>query len=111
TNAILNFESVEIPPTPAEGSLDAFRGWVQNNYRVPAAASDAGVSGLIEASFVIERDGSLTDLVVRRDLKFGTGEELVRLLRTAKKWKPGVQNGRPVRVQYTLPLRINLSGL
>lgn len=110
TDAILGFEAVEIPPTPAEGSIDAFRNWVGNNYRVPAAANDAGVNGLIEVSFVIERDGSLTDLVIKRDLRFGTGEELVRLLRTAKKWRPGVQNGRPVRVAYTLPLRINAAG-
>lgn len=111
TDNILDFTSVEIPPTPAEGSIEAFRNWVQSNYRVPAAAIDAGVSGLIEVSFVIERDGSLTDLVVRRDLRFGTGDELVRLLQRAKKWKPGVQNGRPVKVAYTLPLRIDLSGI
>lgn len=111
TDNILGFESVEIPPIPAEGSIEAFRKWVETNYRVPAAAIDAGVNGLIEVSFVIERDGSLTDLVVRRDLRFGTGDELVRLLQRAKKWKPGVQNGRPVKVAYTLPLRINLSGI
>jgi len=107
TDAILAFEAIEIPPVPAEGSINAFRDWIGANYRYPQAAMDAGVSGLIEVSFVIERDGSLTDLVVRRDLRFGTGEELVRLLKTAKKWKPGIQNGRPVRVQYTLPLRLN----
>lgn len=107
TDAILGFEAVEISPVPAEGSINAFRTWVQGNYRYPQAAMDAGVNGLIEVSFVIERDGSLTDLVIRRDLRFGTGEELVRLLKTAKKWKPGIQNGRPVRVQYTLPLRLN----
>lgn len=111
TNAIINFEAVEIAPIPAEGSINAFRTWVGNNYRVPPAATDAGVNGLIEVSFVIETDGSLTDLVVRRDLRFGTGEELMRLLRSAKKWKPGIQNGRPVRVAYTLPLRINTTGI
>lgn len=109
SDAIMGFEAVEVPPIPAEGSIDGFRDWVKNNYRSPAAAMDAGVSGLIEVSFTIERDGSLTDLVIRRDLKFGTGEELVRLLKNAKKWKPGVQNGRPVRVTYTLPLRISFS--
>lgn len=108
--AVMDFEAVEIPPIPAEGSINAFRGWVGNNYRYPQAALDAGVSGLIEVSFVIERDGSLTNIAIKRDLKFGTGEELVRLLKTAKKWKPGVQNGRPVPVAYTLPLQLNVSG-
>ncbi len=107
SDGVLDFQAVEIPPKPAEGSIDAFRAWIGKNYNYPQAAIDAGVVGLIEVSFVIEKDGSLTDLVIRRDLKFGTGEELVRLLRTAKKWQPGVQNGRPVRVQYTLPLRLN----
>lgn len=107
SDGILPFEAIEIPPIPAEGSINAFRKWVGDNYNYPQAAIDAGVVGLIEVSFVIEKDGSLTDLQIRRDLKFGTGEELVRLLKKAKKWQPGIQNGRPVRVQYTLPLRLN----
>lgn len=107
-NEIYAFEAMEIPPIPAEGSLDAFRNWVNRSYNYPAAAIDAGVDGLVEVSFVIERDGSITDIEIKRELGFGTGQEAVRVLKSARKWKPGVQNGRPVRVSYTLPIRLRV---
>lgn len=106
---IFQFEALEQQPVPAEGSIDAFRTWVQRSYNYPRAAVDAGVNGQLEVTFVIERDGSITDIVVTRDLRFGTGEEAIRILRSAKKWTPGLQNGRPVRVAYTLPLKLATS--
>ncbi|MGE4348010.1 MAG: energy transducer TonB, partial [Flavobacteriaceae bacterium] len=56
----------------------------------------------------VETDGSLTDIKVIRDLGYGTGAEAVRVLKKSKKWKPGTQNGKPVRVKYTLPISINI---
>ena len=73
-------------------------------------AREQGVSGKVIMQFVVERDGSLTDIKVLRDLGLGTGEEAVRLLKSMPKWKPGIQNGRPVRVAYTLPFSLNLAG-
>lgn len=99
------FTAVEVPPEPP-GGLNAFRQWIGDNYRYPQAAQDNGVNGVVEVSFVVERDGSLTDIKINRDLKFGTGEEAVRVLQKAAKWSPGIQNGRPVRVAYTLPIRL-----
>jgi len=57
---------------------------------------------------VVERDGSLSDMKVVKDLKYGTGEAAIRVLQSSSKWSPGIQNGRPVRVAYTLPIRLNL---
>lgn len=105
-NAEQPFITVEIMPTPV-GGLPAFMKWVSENYSFPQSALDQGVSGVIEVSFVVERDGSLTDIAVKRDMKFGTGEAAISLLKKAKKWKPGVQNGRAVRVAYTLPIRLS----
>lgn len=99
------FSQVEISPEPPEG-LAAFREWIGQNYKFPQAAVDAGVNGTVEISFVVERDGSLSDIKIVRDLKHGTGEEAVRLFKGAPKWSPGIQNGRPVRVAYTLPIRL-----
>ncbi|MNX58658.1 Gram-negative bacterial tonB protein [compost metagenome] len=93
-------------PRP-EGGMPAFMKWVSENYNFPQSALDQGVSGVIEVSFVVERDGSLTDIVVKRDMNFGTGEAAINLLKKAKKWKAGVQNGRTVRVAYTLPIRLS----
>lgn len=100
------FTSVEIMPTPV-GGLPAFMKWIAENYNFPQQALDQGVSGVIEVSFVVEKDGSLTDIAVKRDMKFGTGDAAINLLKKAKKWKPGVQNGLKVRVAYTLPIRLS----
>ncbi|WP_333864955.1 energy transducer TonB [Sphingobacterium sp.] len=81
--------------------------WIAENYNFPQQALDQGVSGVIEVSFVVEKDGSLTDIAVKRDMKFGTGDAAINLLKKAKKWKPGVQNGLKVRVAYTLPIRLS----
>ncbi len=104
---ILPFNAIEVQPTPV-GGMQAFMSWIASNYEYPAAATENGVNGVVEVSFVVEKDGSLTDINIKRDLKYGTGDAAVRLLKKAKKWKPGIQNGRPVRVAYTLPIRLNL---
>jgi protein TonB len=59
-------------------------------------------------TFVVEKDGSVTDIKIIRDLGYGTGKEAKRVLENSPKWKPGIQNGRPVRVQYNLPISIVL---
>jgi protein TonB len=102
------FEAVEVPPQPP-GGLAGFLKYVGDTYQYPAQAEAQGVSGRVTLTFVVERDGSLTDIKVLRDLKYGTGEEAVRVLKRAKKWTPGIRNGRPVRVQYTLPIVLNLA--
>lgn len=100
------FRAVEVMPKPP-GGMEAFVQWVGKNYNYPEAALQQGIKGSVVVSFVVERDGSLTDIKVVRDLSFGTGQEAVRVLMKAKKWAPGVQNGRPVRVSYTLPITLS----
>src|SRR5690606_108675 len=65
------FVSVEVEPEPI-GGLAAFMAWVSKNYDYPQAAIEAGVNGQVLVSFVVEKDGSLTDIKVVRDLKYGT---------------------------------------
>ena len=101
------FESVEVQPEPP-GGMAAFRKWISDNFAYPQGAIDAGVNGTIQVSFVVEKDGSLTDVKVLRDLSYGTGQAAVNLLKKAKKWSPGIQNGRKVRVAYNLPIKLNL---
>ena len=101
------FTAVEVSPDPP-GGINAFRKWVEENYSYPQGAIDAGVKGQIIVSFVVERNGELTDFKVMKDLSYGTGQALVNVLKRAKKWKAGVQNGRPVRVQYQLPMTLDL---
>ncbi|GAA4779259.1 energy transducer TonB [Olivibacter ginsenosidimutans] len=101
------FVGVEIAPS-FPGGMKAFLDYVAKNYNYPAAAKEQGISGRIILSFIVEKDGSLTDIDVVRDLGLGTGEEAVRLLQSAPKWKPGIQNGRPVRVRYQLPIALQM---
>lgn len=86
--------------------MAAFMEWISRNYIFPQAAIDAGVNGKILASFVVDKDGSLIDIRIIRDLKYGTGEEFVRVLTQSPKWTPGTLNGKPVRVGYTMPLNL-----
>ncbi|WP_353129667.1 M56 family metallopeptidase [Parapedobacter pyrenivorans] len=101
------FQSVEIDPNPP-GGMAAFMQYIGANYDYPQAAIEAGVNGQVQVAFVVEKDGSLTDLKVIKDLKYGTGEAAIRVLQSSSKWSPGIQNGRAVRVAYTLPIRLNL---
>lgn len=101
------FTSVEIDPEPP-GGINAFRQWISTNYQYPQGAQDAGVSGTVRVTFVVEKDGSLTDMKVQEDFGYGSGQAAINVLKRAKKWKPGIQNGRPVRVQFSLPIRLAL---
>ena len=101
------FQSVEVEPKPP-GGMRAFMEYIGRNYDFPQEAIEAGVNGQVQVSFVVERDGSLTDLELVRDLGYGTGEAAIRVLQSSSKWTPGIQNGRTVRVAYTLPIRLNL---
>lgn len=99
------YTSVEIMPE-YPGGIYEFRKFVMSNFKTPKL--DEGLKGMIVVQFIIEKDGSLSDIKVLRDLGHGTGEEAVRVVGLSEKWKPGIQNGKPVRVNYTLPIQINI---
>lgn len=104
----IKYSSAEqMPEYP--GGMTKFYEFVGRNYNYPAAAKSSGVSGRVILSFIVERDGNISDIKILRDLGLGTGDEAVRVLERAKKWNPGRQHGVPVRVSYTLPIMLNLS--
>ena len=104
---VIQMEQVQILPIPPGG----FEKWKEflGRYEYPALARENNVSGTVYVSFVVEKDGSLTDIKVLRDIGFGTGEEALRLLKTSGKWTPGVQNGLKVPVAYTQPIGLRLN--
>lgn len=105
--AVYSSSSVEkIPQFP--GGMPAFYRYIGANFKYPEAARRDSVMGRVVISFVVEEDGSLSGFKILRNLGSGTGEEAVRVLKASPKWIPGIQNGRPVRVQYTLPIVLNL---
>ena len=87
------------------GGLNNFVKFVSENYRQPEV--EGGLFGKVIVSFVIEIDGSLVDIKVIKDLGFGTGKEAIRVLNLCPKWTPAVLDGKPVRSEFTLPIKID----
>jgi protein TonB len=85
------------------GGISEFYKYVGNNYKIPDVK---GLSGKVYVTFIIEKDGSLSDIKILRDIGHDTGKEALRVLSVCPKWKPGEQNGKPVRVLYSLPIAI-----
>jgi TonB family protein len=89
-----------------KGGINNFLQYVGRTFKYPREAQQAGVSGRVMVSFVVESNGNLTDIKVLRDIGYGTGAEAIRVVRQSAKWIPGKQHGIPVRVQYTLPIML-----
>ena len=98
------FLIVETMPSFQGGDLNTFRNWVQSNVRFPQIALENGILGTVVLSFVIEKDGSLTNIQVLRTPDRSLSEEATRVLSKSPKWSPGKQRNQVVRVKYTLPV-------
>ncbi|QBR12305.1 energy transducer TonB [Sphingobacterium sp. CZ-2] len=94
---------------PLKGMTN-FRKMILNNYRLPASAISNGVNGKVICSFVITKEGKLTDVKIVQQLGHGTGEELRRVIRSSSKkylWKPGTVDGQPKSIRYNIPFTIS----
>ncbi|MFM1754948.1 MAG: hypothetical protein RLZZ236_1887 [Bacteroidota bacterium] len=101
-NSIYNTAGIEVKPD-FPGGMEKFYKFVGNNYQTP---EEEGLKGKVYVTFVVEKDGSLTDIKVIRDIGYGTGKEAIRVLNKCPRWTPGEQNGKKVRVLYSLPITI-----
>lgn len=106
-NTVYNFVSMENPPS-YPGGMAKFYDFLGENMKYPKAAIDNKVEGTVFVSFTVEQDGSLSDIKVDRKLGSGTDEEAVRVLSLSKRWNPGMQNGKVVRVKYNIPVKFKL---
>lgn len=98
------FLRVETMPSFQGGDLNTFRNWVQSNVRFPQIALENGIQGRVALSFVIERDGRLTNIQVLSTPDRSLSEAAVEVLERSPKWTPGKQRNQTVRVKYTLPV-------
>jgi protein TonB len=101
-NTVYNTAGIEVKPD-FPGGMEKFYKFVGNNYQTP---EEDGLKGKVYVTFVVEKDGSLTDIKVLRDIGYGTGKEAIRVLNKCPRWTPGEQNGKKVRVLYSLPITI-----
>ena len=98
--------NVEVKPE-FNGGLHAFYKFISKNFRVPDVS---GLNGKVIIAFVVDKDGTLSDLHILKDIGYGTGAEAIRVLKlTSGKWTPALQKGVPVRCSYTLPITIKTS--
>ena len=98
------FLVAETMPSFQGGDLNTFRNWVQQNVRFPQIALENGIQGRVVVTFVIEKDGRLTNIEVLQTPDRSLSDEAVRVLSKSPKWSPGKQRNQPVRVKYTLPV-------
>ena len=98
------FQVVEDMPT-FPGDINK---WLGKNVKYPVIAQENNIQGRVTVQFVIERDGSITDVKVLRGVDPSLDKEAVRVVKSMPKWKPGKQRGKPVRVSYTVPINFQL---
>ncbi|AWK02695.1 hypothetical protein HYN56_00020 [Flavobacterium crocinum] len=104
-NQIYNTAGLEILPF-FPGGKDAFDRFIKENYKNP---ENSKIKGKVYLNFIIEKDGSLSDIKVLRDIGFDTGAEAIRVLKMSPKWSPGKQYNKAVRVLFSAPIYVNSS--
>ena len=101
------YQIVEQMPEFPNGQ-EALMLYIAKQIKYPAEAKKAGAQGRVFVGFIVEPDGSLSDFKVLRGIGYGCDEEALRLVKSMPKWKPGMQRGKAVRVQYLVPVNFRL---
>ena len=101
------FEVVEQMPSFPGGDA-ALMQFLSKNIKYPVVAEENGIQGRVIATFVVERDGSISDVKVVKSVDPSLDKEAIRVLKSMPKWIPGKQNGSAVRVKYTVPVTFRL---
>lgn len=101
------FVVVESMPSFPGGNV-ALLNYLNSNLKYPALAKEMGISGRVFVSFVVEKDGSVTDIQILRGIGGGCDEEAIRVVKNMPKWIPGRQRSIPVRVRFNLPVKFTL---
>ena len=98
------FLVAETMPAFMNGSIETFRAWVMQNVKFPQIALENNIQGRVVLSFVIDKDGRLTNIEALQAPDRSLAEEAVRVLNKSPKWSPGKQRNQTVRVRFTLPV-------
>ena len=84
--------------------------YLQSNMKYPTMARESGIQGKVYVTFVVEKNGNVTDVKILRGIGGGCDEEAIRVVKAMPKWTPGKQRGKAVRVQFNLPIQFTLNG-
>jgi protein TonB len=101
------FDVVEQMPSFPGGDAELMK-FLHDHMKYPVIAEENGIQGRVVCTFVVERDGSITDVKVVKSVDPSLDKEAIRVLKSMPKWIPGKQNGSAVRVKYTVPVTFRL---
>ncbi|UKK48886.1 TonB family protein [Prevotella sp. E9-3] len=104
---VLSFRVVEDLPQPPGGYLE-FMKWLTRNLRYPVAAEERKLQGKVVAEFIVNKDGSVTDINIIQSLNSFCDREALRVLRMMPRWTPGIQNDQPCRTKVCIPIVFKL---
>jgi TonB family protein len=102
------FDVVEIQPNPAGGKMEGWMKYLAESIKYPEEAKKQGIEGTVIIVFVINSDGTISDVETLRGIGGGCDEEAMRVIQNAPKWTPGLQGGKPVNCRMRLPIRFKL---
>jgi beta-lactamase regulating signal transducer with metallopeptidase domain len=105
SDEVYNTSEITVNPEFPNG-MEAFYKFVGENFTVPETPKDVKLAGKVYATFIIETNGEISNIKILRDIGYGTGEEVIRVLKLSPKWIPGKINDEAVRTAYSLPITI-----
>ena len=103
---LIKYKVEELPAFP--GGEIALMRFLSDNMKYPKVARESGIQGRVVVQFVVGSDGSICNAKVIRSIDPYLDKEALRVVSVMPRWKPGMQKGKPVRVQYTMPLMFRL---
>jgi protein TonB len=101
------YQFVEVMPEYSGGE-EKLRKFITDNLVYPKEAKEKGIKGTVYLKFIVEKDGSISDVEVVRGIGGGCDEEAIRIIKMMPKWKPGNQGGESVAVKFTIPVKFIL---
>lgn len=107
TPAIIYTMVEEMPEYP--GGDEAMRKFIADHLIYPKSAMDSAISGTVYVTFVVDYTGKVRDVKILRGIGGGCDEEVFRIVQSMPDWKPGKQYGKPVNVQFNLPVKFSLN--
>ena len=100
------WEKVDSAPKFSDGEY-TMKTWLRNNVKYPTVARELGVTGNVYVEMIVNKDGSLSNIEIARDIGYGCGMAVVKAIRKMPKWTPGTQNGKAVNVRYVIGFRFS----
>ncbi len=108
TNKGMIFDMPEqMPKFPGGG--DAMEQFINDNIKYPAEAKSKNIQGKVYVQFIVEKDGSISEVSIRRGAHKSLDDEAIRVVKLMPNWEPGAMRGKKVRVRYTLPITFSLT--